>query len=79
MSGAVQLGDDRGAPPDGRRPPRQVSRRWRVGAGGGRALCRVPGLTRSRAGAARPGDGAPGAGPLLLVVDPEPNPPTLSA
>ncbi|MEU8017907.1 hypothetical protein AB0B74_18310 [Micromonospora parva] len=32
MSVLIELGDDRGAPLDERRPPQQVSRRWRVGA-----------------------------------------------
>ncbi|MEU8156152.1 PQQ-binding-like beta-propeller repeat protein [Micromonospora sp. NPDC048986] len=84
MSVLIELGDDRGAPLKERRPPPQVSRRWRVAALV--AVCVLLG------GAAPSGRLSPqvgpqvpagatvlGAGPLLLVVDPEPNPPTLSA
>ncbi|MET7669352.1 hypothetical protein [Micromonospora luteifusca] len=80
----IELGDDRGAPRDDDRPPRQVSRGWRV------ALlvvaCALLGgaaepayLTPELGPAAPAGATVLGAGPLLLVVDPDSNPPTLSA
>ncbi|MBQ1031639.1 PQQ-binding-like beta-propeller repeat protein [Micromonospora sp. C97] len=84
MSVLIELGDDRGAPLDERRPPPQVSRRWRVVALV--AICALLG------GAAPVGRLSPqvgpvvpagatvlGAGPLLLVVGPDQSPPTLSA
>ncbi|RAO23808.1 outer membrane protein assembly factor BamB family protein [Micromonospora noduli] len=84
MSVLIELGDDRGAPVEERRPRSQVSREWRVAA-----LVAACVLLGGAAPAARltpqPGPAVParatvlGAGPLLLVVDPEPNPPTLSA
>ncbi|RAN96123.1 hypothetical protein ONO23_03280 [Micromonospora noduli] len=84
MSVLIELGDDRGAPVEECRPRSQVSREWRVAA-----LVAACVLLGGAAPAARltpqPGPAVParatvlGAGPLLLVVDPEPNPPTLSA
>ncbi|MFI6237553.1 PQQ-binding-like beta-propeller repeat protein [Micromonospora sp. NPDC050784] len=84
MSVLIELGDDRGAPLDERRPPPQVSRRWWVAV-----LVAVCALLGGAAPAARltpqVGPAVParatvlGAGPLLLVVDPDPTPPTLSA
>ncbi|RAO10547.1 hypothetical protein MED15_05764 [Micromonospora noduli] len=84
MSVLIELGDDRGAPVEERRPRSQVSREWRVAA-----LVAACVLLGGAAPTARltpqPGPAVParatvlGAGPLLLVVDPEPNPPTLSA
>ncbi|WP_433320234.1 PQQ-binding-like beta-propeller repeat protein [Micromonospora sp. CA-269861] len=84
MSVLIELGDDRGAALDDRRPPPEVSRRWRVAALV--AVCALLG------GAAPAGRLTPqvelavparatvlGAGPLLLVVDPDSSPPTLSA
>ncbi|MET7375607.1 PQQ-binding-like beta-propeller repeat protein [Micromonospora arida] len=84
MSVLIELGDDRGAPLEERRPPPQVSRRWRVAAlvaacvllGGAAPAARLT----PQLGPAVPARATVlGAGPLLLVVDPEPNPPTLSA
>ncbi|WCN78636.1 PQQ-binding-like beta-propeller repeat protein [Micromonospora sp. LH3U1] len=85
MSVLIELDDDRGAPPDDRPPPPEVSRRWRVAL-----LLMVCGLLLG--GAAEPAHLTPrvgpalpagatvlGSGPLLLVVDPGTNPPTLSA
>ncbi|GGO29075.1 outer membrane protein assembly factor BamB family protein [Micromonospora parathelypteridis] len=84
MSVLIELGDDRGAPRDDRRPPRQASRGRRValllvvcallgGAAG-------PAYLRPELGPAVPaGATVLGAGRLLLVVDPDTNPPTLSA
>ncbi|PYC65687.1 hypothetical protein C7C45_27820 [Micromonospora arborensis] len=84
MSVLIELGDDRGAPRDDDRPPRQASRGRRValllvvcallgGAAG-------PGYLTPELGPTAPaGATVLGAGPLLLVVDPGPNPPTLSA
>ncbi|MBQ0991146.1 hypothetical protein KBX08_13730, partial [Micromonospora sp. H61] len=84
MSVLIELGDDRGAPLEERRPPPQVSRRWRVAVLvaacvllGGAA---PPARLTPQVGPAVPARATVlGAGPLLLVVDPEPNPPTLSA
>ncbi|WP_410817919.1 PQQ-binding-like beta-propeller repeat protein [Micromonospora sp. 050-3] len=84
MSVLIELGDDRGAPLEGRGPPPQVSRRWRVAALV--AACVLLGGAAPAAGLTpQVGPAVParatvlGAGPLLLVVDPDPNPPTLSA
>ncbi|WP_410809245.1 PQQ-binding-like beta-propeller repeat protein [Micromonospora sp. 067-2] len=84
MSVLIELGDDRGAGLDERPPPPQVSRRCWVAA-----LVAACVLLGGSAPAARltprPGPVVParatvlGAGPLLMVVDPDPNPPTLSA
>ncbi|MEU5935594.1 PQQ-binding-like beta-propeller repeat protein [Micromonospora sp. NPDC047187] len=84
MSVLIELGDDRGAPLEERRPPPQVSRRWRVAV---LVAARVllggaapPARLTPQVGPAVPARATVlGAGPLLLVVDPEPNPPTLSA
>ncbi|MEU7754428.1 PQQ-binding-like beta-propeller repeat protein [Micromonospora sp. NPDC049171] len=84
MSVLIELGDDRGAPLDEPGPPPPVSRRWRV------ALLLVacallggatgPAYLTPQVGPAVPaGATVLGAGPLLLVVDPGTNPPTLSA
>ncbi|MDG4781434.1 PQQ-binding-like beta-propeller repeat protein [Micromonospora sp. WMMD961] len=84
MSVLIELGEDRGAPLDERRPPPQVSRRWWLAwlvtacalLGGaaptGRLTPQVELAVPARATVL-------GAGPLLLVVDPDSNPPTLSA
>ncbi|MEU7799721.1 hypothetical protein AB0B10_10655 [Micromonospora arborensis] len=84
MSVLIELGDDRGAPRDDDRQPRQASRGRRValllvvcallGGAAGPAY-----LTPELGPAVPAGATVLGAGPLLLVVDPGPNPPTLSA
>ncbi|MEU1588063.1 PQQ-binding-like beta-propeller repeat protein [Micromonospora sp. NPDC005710] len=84
MTVLIELGDDRGVPLDERQAPPPVSPGWRVAA-----LVAVCALLGGAAPAARPtpqvGLTVPpratvlGAGPLLLVVDPDPSPPTLSA
>ncbi|MEV4657396.1 PQQ-binding-like beta-propeller repeat protein [Micromonospora sp. NPDC049301] len=84
MSTLIELDDARGAPLDDHTLPVAVSRRWRV------ALLLVACALLGGAAApvhlsARPGPALPGratllsAGPLLLVVDPGSDPPTLSA
>ncbi|RQX13480.1 hypothetical protein DDE19_25690 [Micromonospora ureilytica] len=84
MSVLIELGDDRGAPLDEHRPPLRLSRRWRVAVlvavcallGGAAPAAR---LTPQVALAVPARATVLGAGPLLLVVDPDSNPPTLSA
>nr|WTA64494.1 PQQ-binding-like beta-propeller repeat protein [Micromonospora sp. NBC_00855] len=84
MSVLIELGDDRGAPLDERRAPPPVSPGWRVAALV--AVCALlggaapPARLTPQVGPAVPARATVlGAGPLLLVVDPDPNPPTLSA
>ncbi|MGC4814353.1 PQQ-binding-like beta-propeller repeat protein [Micromonospora sp. DT228] len=84
MSVLIELGDDRGAPLDEHPPPLRLPRRWRVAV-----LVAVCALLGGAAPAARltppvalavPARATVlGAGPLLLVVDPGSNPPTVSA
>ncbi|MEU8220629.1 PQQ-binding-like beta-propeller repeat protein [Micromonospora taraxaci] len=84
MSVLIELGDDWASPVDDRPPPPQLSRRWRVAM-----LVAACALLGGAAPAARltpqVGPAVParatvlGAGPLLLVVDPDQSPPTLSA
>ncbi|MFF0155047.1 hypothetical protein [Micromonospora sp. NPDC005203] len=84
MSVLIELGDDRGAPRDDDRPPPQVSRGRRVAllvvacallGGAAEPEYLTPELgPRTPAGAT-----VLGAGPLLLVVDPGPDPPTMTA
>ncbi|MEO3771064.1 PQQ-binding-like beta-propeller repeat protein [Micromonospora sp. B9E7] len=84
MSVLIELDDDRGVPPDDRGPPPKVSRRGRVALL--LAACALlggaapPVHLRPQVGPAVPARATVlGAGPLLLVVDPDTNPPTLSA
>ncbi|MDG4810110.1 hypothetical protein O7634_25440 [Micromonospora sp. WMMD1120] len=84
MSVLIELGEDRGAPLDERGPPPQVSRRWWVALLV--AVCALLGGATPTApltpllGPAVPARATVlGAGPLLLVVDPDTNPPMVSA
>ncbi|MCO1593582.1 PQQ-like beta-propeller repeat protein [Micromonospora sp. RHAY321] len=84
MSVLIELGDERGAPPDDPKPPPGTSRRARMAVvlaactllGGAAA----PTHLTARVGPALPARATVlGAGPLLLVVDPGTDPPALSA
>ena len=84
VSVLIELGDDRGAPLDDRGPAPRLSRRWRAASlvavcallGGAAPVARLT----PQIGPAVPARATVfGAGPLLLIVDPGTNPPTLSA
>ncbi|KAB1935154.1 hypothetical protein F8271_22145 [Micromonospora sp. ALFpr18c] len=85
MSVLIELGDTRGAPPDDEhRPPAGPSPRWRVALL--LAMCALLGGAAAPARlSAQVGPALPSraillsAGPLLLLVDPGADPPTLSA